>query len=119
MPYLIYDKQSFHSKQIQVQLTALVRTALWGAVKKNGALRQRVACRLIEEKRSGLKQNTLLIEGITYGPSLCLFVKKVELTVRQKVGQIFIIVIRVIFARAYCFCIEFLKKSRVRAACSP
>ena len=58
------------------KLTALVLTALWGAVKKNGALRKRVACRLIEQKRSGMEQNTLLIEGLKPGPSFCLFVKE-------------------------------------------
>ena len=80
-------------------LTALVPTPLWRGGKKNASTGGRVACRLIEEKRSGLKQNTLLIEGFKPGPSLCLFVKKLELTVRNQVGQIFIMVIRVVFAR--------------------
>ena len=87
---------SLHMKE---GLTAMVPTALWGAVKKIGALRQRVACRLIEEKRSRLEQNTLLIEGFKPVPSFCLFVKKLELTAHIQVGQIFFMVIRVIFAR--------------------
>ena len=100
-------------------LTAIVRTALWRAAKKNGSTRGRLAYRLIEEKRSGLEQNTILIEGFQPGPSPCLFVEKLELTVRNQVGQIFIMVIKVIFARASLFLYRILKKSRVRAACSP
>ena len=57
-------------------LTALVRTPLWRGGKKNASTGGRVACRLIEEKRSGLKQNTLLIEGFKPGASPCLFIKK-------------------------------------------
>ena len=74
-------------------LTALVPTALWGAVKKNVALRQRVACRLIEEKRSGLKQNTLQIKDFKYGSSLSIFVRKNNKVQRSQVGQIFITII--------------------------
>ena len=104
---------------MRYQLTAFVPTALWRAAKKNGSTRGRLAYRLIEEKRSGLKQNTLLIEGFQPGPSLCLFVKKLELTVRNQVGQIFFTVIRVVFARCRPFLYRILKKSRVRAARSP
>ena len=100
-------------------LTAFVLTPLWRGGKKNASTGGRVAKRLIEEKRSGLEQNTLLIEGFKPGPSPCLFVKKLELTVRNQVGQIFIMVIKVIFARASLFLYRILKKSRVRAARSP
>ena len=67
----------------------MVPTALWGAVKKNGALRQRVACRLIEEKRSGLEQNTLRIKDFKYGSSLSIFVRKNNKAQRSQVGQFF------------------------------
>ena len=65
---------------MEKRLTALVLTPLWRGGKKNASTEGPVACRLIEQKRSGLKQNTLLIEGFKAGPSLCLFVKKLELT---------------------------------------
>ena len=62
------------------ELTAFVPTPLWRGGKKNTSTGGRVACPLKEQKRSGLEQNTLLIEGITYGPSLCLFVKEGKLS---------------------------------------
>ena len=64
------------AKSTKRGLTAIVLTVLWRTGKKNGTVRDRIACRLKEEKRSRLKQNTLLIEGFKPGPSLCLFVKE-------------------------------------------
>ena len=100
-------------------LTAIVLSSHGSDDKKYVVTPRRVACRLKEEKRSGLKQNTLLIEGITYGPSLCLFVKELELTVCNQVGQFFIMVIKVIFARDRPIFDTNFKKSRVCAARSP
>ena len=58
-------------------LTALVRTPLWRGGKNNASIGGRVPCRLIEQKRSELEQNTLLIEaGFKPGPSFRLFVKE-------------------------------------------
>ena len=76
-PYLETDRSHvrfiivwFVSLSTLFCLTAIVPTALWGAVKKNGALRQHVACRLIEEKRSRCFVCTLLIKAFKYGSSL-------------------------------------------------
>mgnify|MGYP007058483926 CR=1 FL=1 len=74
---------------ISARNTTLVPTPLWRGGKKNASTGGRVAKRLIEEKRSGLKQNTLLIEGFKLGPSFCLFVKKLELTCSQPSWPIF------------------------------
>ena len=64
--------------------------ALWRAAKKNGSYEGRMAYQLIEQKRSRLKQNTLLTEAFKPGTSPCLFVKKNwNREVRQQVGQIF------------------------------
>ena len=103
----------------EMVLTALVLSSHGSDDKKYVVTPRRVACRLKEEKRSVLKQNTLLIEGIMYGPSLCLFVKELELTVCNQVGQFFVMVIKVIFARGRPFLILIFKKSPVCAACSP
>ena len=67
---------------------SLGANALWGAVKKNGALRQRVACRLIEEKRSGFEQNTLRIKNFKYGSSFSIFVQKNNEAQRSQVSQL-------------------------------
>ena len=57
-------------------LTAIVPTVLWGAVKKYGALRGRVAYRLREQKRSRCFVRTLLIKDFKYGSSLSILVGK-------------------------------------------
>ena len=64
-------------------------TALWGAVKKNGALRQRVACRLKERKRSRCFVRTLLIKDFKYGPSLSLLTEIIIRRNGRKVSQFF------------------------------
>jgi hypothetical protein len=60
-------------------LTATVLTALWRAAKKNGSAWRRIAYQLKEQKSSGLKQNTLVIEGFKCGLLFCLFVQKTNL----------------------------------------
>jgi len=80
-------------------LTALVPSSHGSNDKKYVVTPRRVACRLSEEKRSGLKQNTLLIEGITYGPHFVSLSKKHNRQVCHHVCQIFIIVIKVVFAQ--------------------
>ena len=53
-------------------LTAMVPTALWSAVKKNGALRSRITDALKERKRSRCFVRTLLIKDLSMGPHLVL-----------------------------------------------
>ena len=73
--------------------------ALWRAAKKNGSYEGRMAYQLIEQKRSRLKQNTLLTEAFKPGTSPCLFVKKIGIEkFASKLAKFFIMVIRVVFA---------------------
>ena len=65
----------------------MVLTALWGTVKKYGALRGRVAYRLREQKRSRYEQSSLLIKDFKYGSSLSIFVQKNNEAQRSQVSQ--------------------------------
>ena len=58
------------------ELTALVPSAPGSDDKKYVGTARRVACRLIEEKRSRYKQSTLRIKNFKYGSSLSIFVQK-------------------------------------------
>ena len=65
----------------------MVLTALWGTVKKYGALRGRVAYLLKEQKRSCNEQSSLLIKDFKYGSSLSIFVQKNNEAQRSQVSQ--------------------------------
>ena len=74
--YLIFLSIIIMSSSVPLLLTALVLTALWGAVKKNGAPRSQILYQLKDWKRSRCEQSTLRIKDFEYGPSLSISVQK-------------------------------------------
>ena len=81
---------------------------------------RRVAYGLIEQKCSRLKQNTLLIEGFKPGASPFVSCQRsiIDKSIRQQVGQFFIMVIRQDFAQGRPFFYTNLKKGwYARQAC--
>ena len=72
-----------------MHLTALVPSSHGSDDKKYVGTARRVACRLIEEKRSRYEQSTLLIKDFKYGSSLSVLVGKNKEAQRSQVGQFF------------------------------
>ena len=75
----------------QNPLMALVPTALWRAVKKNGPTRRSETSHDAreEQKRSRFEQSTLRIKNFKYGPSLSIFVQKNNEAQQLQVSQFF------------------------------
>ena len=90
----------------------MVLTALWGTVKKYGALRGRVAYRLKEQKRSRDKQSSLLIKDFKYGSSLSIFVQKNNEAQRSQVSQFLTL------TKYSVFC-DILGRKNIAGECSP
>ena len=63
--------------EIFCALTALVPTALWRAVKKNGSTWRQITDACEEQKRLRCFVRTLLIKDFKYGSSLSLLTEKI------------------------------------------